>query len=292
MASTVAKISSHLSKLSQIPLLEKISPPSTHAVTDKECERFLIAQRLAYDSAIHAALKAEVGMTEQDLAQLMHEYVHDRGIRSYFHRPLAWFGDRSRFGKMRSGKDALPQNRPLQEGEVITLDTAPLVNGHVGDIGFTFALQPHPELKKARAFLLEIREEVRRMFADPNITAKQIWWDLDEKIKERGYENCYKKYQFSILGHRVHKIPLSFLPSPMGIFSSHSYWALLTRGFFPELLTPHHEGSKEGLWAIEPHFGVNREFGIKFEEILVVKGNEAYWLDDHVPHLKLPKGLS
>ena len=77
----------------------------------------------------------------------------------------------------------------------------------------------------------------------------------------------------------------------MGIFSSHSYWALLTRGFFPELLTPNHEGSKEGLWAIEPHFGVNREFGIKFEEILVVKGTEAHWLDNQVPHLKLPKGL-
>lgn len=39
-----------------------------------------------------------------------------------------------------------------------------------------------------------------------------------------------------------------------------------------------------GLWAIEPHIGKDA-FGVKFEEILVVTKNDAYWLDDDLPHV-------
>jgi hypothetical protein len=59
---------------------------------------------------------------------------------------------------------------------------------------------------------------------------------------------------------------------------------------FPEVLGPWHEGEKEGLWAIEPHFG-NERFGIKFEEILVVKNGRATWLQEDPPHMKLPEGF-
>jgi hypothetical protein len=67
----------------------------------------------------------------------------------------------------------------------------------------------------------------------------------------------------------------------------------LSRGLFPEILTPWHKGDKYGLWAIEPHVGVTGEggFGAKFEEILVVTPERIYWLDEDVPHMRVPKGL-
>ena len=38
-----------------------------------------------------------------------------------------------------------------------------------------------------------------------------------------------------------------------------------------------------GLWAVEPHVGRDG-VGVKFEELLVVTEDDAYWLDDHLLH--------
>ena len=40
-----------------------------------------------------------------------------------------------------------------------------------------------------------------------------------------------------------------------------------------------------GLWAVEPHLGF-RGVGAKFEELLVVTEDDAWWLDDEVPHVR------
>lgn len=40
-----------------------------------------------------------------------------------------------------------------------------------------------------------------------------------------------------------------------------------------------------GLWAVEPHVAL-RGVGLKFEELLVVTPDEAYWLDDDLPHVR------
>ena len=40
-----------------------------------------------------------------------------------------------------------------------------------------------------------------------------------------------------------------------------------------------------GLWAIEPQWP--RWVGAKWEEMLVVTDNDAYWLDDAVSHLRV-----
>ncbi len=38
-----------------------------------------------------------------------------------------------------------------------------------------------------------------------------------------------------------------------------------------------------GLWAVEPHIGGDG-VGVKFEELLVVTDDDAFWLDDQLPH--------
>jgi hypothetical protein len=40
-----------------------------------------------------------------------------------------------------------------------------------------------------------------------------------------------------------------------------------------------------GLWAVEPHLGF-RGVGAKFEELLVITDDDAYWLDDELPHVQ------
>lgn len=40
-----------------------------------------------------------------------------------------------------------------------------------------------------------------------------------------------------------------------------------------------------GLWAVEPHLGF-RDVGAKWEELLVITEDDAFWLDDDVPHVR------
>lgn len=40
-----------------------------------------------------------------------------------------------------------------------------------------------------------------------------------------------------------------------------------------------------GLWAVEPHLGF-AGVGAKFEELLVITDDDAYWLDDDLPHVR------
>lgn len=168
-----------------------------------------------------------------------------------------------------------------------------MVDGYIGDIGYTASLRPHPPLARAMHFLLELREEIPRLFTS-EATPRAVWAAVDRRVVSAGYDNCHAKYPFRVLGHRVYRVPgwLERLPLPripLGFqgaswFSLQGQLEFFSRGLFPELLTPEHSGKKLGLWAIEPHIGA-QGFGAKFEELLVVEQDRAFWLDD-VPHLR------
>jgi Xaa-Pro aminopeptidase len=280
-----------LSKVKSIPGLNFISPSSTKAPTKTDLEGFQRAQALAYEAAVSVGQILRPGMTERQAAALVEDFLADHGVKSFFHTSMVWFGDRSRFAGFKGKGDALPGRRALQEGgEVICIDTAPIVDGYCGDIGFTFALEPNPELVKVREYLLEFRRNLRNWFAS-DMGTKQIWEKVDADLKANGYDNIHARYTYSVLGHRVHKMPFSGLkPLFANPYTQHAYWAFMSRGLWPEILTPWHDGEKLGFWALEPHVGA-KGFGAKFEEILVVENGNVRWLDDAVPHVQLPKGL-
>lgn len=241
------------------------------------------AQRLAYQCATDIAAQIRVGLSEKRVAALMDTYLQDCGVKTFFHRSFAWFGERSAFEGFKSYFDFLPQDRELKEGEVVILDVAPIVKGYTADIGYTFSLTPNPQLEKAQAFLLSLRQSIPKLFLSAQNVA-QIYSEVDLAITRQGYQNRHSFYPGEVLGHRVHKCTLPFAPGLLRPFSLQAYLDLFSRGLFPELLGPHHQGDRRGLWAIEPHLGC-QGFGAKFEEILVVTGERAYWLDEEVPHL-------
>ncbi|MEK7690477.1 MAG: metallopeptidase family M24, partial [Bdellovibrionota bacterium] len=170
---------------------------------------------------------------------------------------------------------------------VFILDTAPIVDGFVGDIGYTHSLVPHLGLEAAKARLLKFRQDLPGFFSS-SLTTAEIWEKVDSETRASGFDNIHAMYPFSVLGHRVYKVPFSGMPGLLYPFGFHAYWAGSSRGLLPELLSPHHRGEKTGVWAIEPHIGGNG-FGAKFEEILVVDPSDAHrawWLSDDVPHMR------
>jgi hypothetical protein len=266
-----------LSRVGSLPLLKLVSPAVNTEASTEAKEGHLQSQRLAYRAVKEVAKMMEEGWTERQAAEMVGTYLRDCGVRSFFHHPFAWFGERARFQGMKKNSDFLPSKRVLLPGEIFILDVAPIYRGYVSDIGYTGCLEENPTCEKAMKFLKELREEIPKLF-ECGISGREIWKRVEDKILEARYANSHKIYPFSVLGHRVHKTTevhewLKFLN-----FGWQSYWSLASRGLFGQLLGPFFEGDLTGLWAIEPHLG-GEGFGAKFEEILVVDHGKAYWLE-------------
>ncbi|MCK2243749.1 MULTISPECIES: M24 family metallopeptidase [unclassified Crossiella] len=280
-----------MSRFTSTPLaraLSRLPSSSTRPPSAVDVEAFGRAQRLAFGCAQACAKEMRVGWTEGRTAKWMFDYLHDHGVRSFLHKPIVAFGDRTLAHDDHWG----PPNGPgltLKEGDVVILDCAPVLEGYTGDIAYTLAVGDHPGLDAARDFLSEIRAELPERIMDPATSATIFDW-VDKRIRDAGYENGAGGYGEHILGHRVYKHGKFFTRHagfpPQRFFGHFLSWH--GAGFLlntarhainPEVLNVNHRGLKTGVWAVEPHLRVDG-WGCKFEELLVVQPDRAYWLDD------------
>lgn len=261
-------------------------------------------QYLAYQCAIDTKNKLQVGMSEIDACKMMDDFLKKQGIKNYFHLPFAWFGDRTAFHNFKKpldfskisiespiphlGKEFLSTNRKLENNMAVILDVAPARNTCMADIGYSFFFgesEKYTEILKhfapIRALILECAQKRRPI--------SEIYLNVQKYLDDNDFKNCHGLYPLGVLGHRIGKLPMSFLPkiSLMG-FHPQAY-LYLTKEIFkgiPSFLTQDESRHLvDGLWAIEPHLG-NEDIGIKFEEILVVNGDNIYWLDERLPELR------
>jgi Xaa-Pro aminopeptidase len=256
---------------------------------------FRRAQRTAYDAATEVAANLVEGVTEKEAARKLGAVLGARGVRQYFHQPFAWFGDRTRlagFGGL--SPKFMPTRRRLEQGMVAILDVAPVVNGYVADIGYTFFVgEPDAEFKRAQATLLDVRAMIPARVAKGD-TMRSVYLRVEGLLRDRGYDECHTRYPFRVLGHRVNRIRSRRHEPKIAGFGLSALRSLLAAELLSHLpgaagLTPLWNDSplsnqplKPGLWAIEPHLGA-AGFGAKFEELLVVGHHRAHWLDDS-PH--------
>lgn len=239
-------------------------------------EEYSVAQSTAFRAVEEVASLVQPGWTEKKTARMLEICLRDQGVKSFFHKPFVWFGDRTKFQHVGKYKDFMPTDRALKASEVFILDVAPIVNGFACDVGYTDCLEMNPEFEKAQRFLKNIYNEIPKIFQ--TVPEKEIWNEVESRILDAGYENIHKKYPLSVLGHRVHEHSEKGSFFEKYGFGWQSYWGLLKRGVLPEVLAPFSNSIQDGLWAIEPHIGTPT-FGAKFEEILVVENGKAYWIN-------------
>ncbi|MDQ8038444.1 MAG: M24 family metallopeptidase [Pedobacter sp.] len=270
--------------------------------TAADLEGFRAAQRLAYAcaEAIHAELRP--GITEREVAAKMKTWLADHGATDCLHQPFAWFGNRTAFrgligvNQLRGFNPAFfPSNKKLEENMPFILDCAPTLNGYTADIGYAGVLGHNPILDQLMDDLAAHRELIIRMIRERRLMS-EVSQAVDSLCIKQGVEPRHHAYPFAVLAHRVEKLPDAPIAPKisLGRFGIRSVLSLgreavqgVKEGWSP--LWASHQRSAHapvpGLWAVEPHLGF-RHVGAKFEELLVITEDDAFWLDDDVPHVQ------
>ncbi|WP_245592732.1 M24 family metallopeptidase [Actinomadura rifamycini] len=258
-----------------------------------ELERFRAVQRLSYACAEAVAGTLEPGTTEREACRRMRRWLRERGVDDWLHTPFAWFGDRSAFTGFRVPTQFLPSGARLEEGMPYVLDMAPVKDGYCADIGYGGVLGENRVWERVDADLAEYRTLILRLVRERR-TFADVYAEVDALIERQGHRNRHRAYPGRVIGHQVGMIG-GFLPKRVGFPFGVRFLQTMGRELVTERVrgrSPLWNGGAAsrhaptpGLWAVEPHIAF-RGVGVKFEEILVVTGDDAYWLDDDLPHVR------
>jgi Xaa-Pro aminopeptidase len=275
---------------------------STIRVAD--LEQFRRVQKLAYDCVEHTAASLSTGMTERQACAVMKGWLKTQGVSDLFHDPFAWFGDRAAFKGFWADHKFLPSGRRLEDGMTGILDIAPIVDGYSADIGYCFVHGSNPRMQAVLDDMTRLLLRARDCIlagVRARQTFKAIYGQVDAMITEAGYVNQHQRYPHRVLGHRVGRHMHNPLDKVRWLgFGLPIYLSLMTRQWASKLApgivqSPLWNDRREsdhrpfpGLWAVEPHISLpDQSLGTKWEEILVITEDDAWWLDNDTPHCRL-----
>lgn len=249
-------------------------------------------QQLAYRCAKSVAADLRPGITERQAAARLKRRLVEAGVEDWFHVPFAWFGDRTTLA-WRNPLKFFPTRRRLEEGMPYILDVAPVRGGLTADIGYSGVMGDNPVFEQMMADLGEYRTLILDEVRAGN-TFKDIYDAVDRLAAKHGYAPAHHMYPGKVLAHQVWPVSQ---PGPRTILAGFGNRSLRRLGrsllvSIGEGWSPLWNGGSRsdhapvaGLWALEPHLGF-RGVGVKFEELLVVTEDDAYWLDDDLPHVR------
>lgn len=287
---------------------------SRERFTAAQLAEFKAVQRLAYDATAAIEKQLYVGMTEIEAALMLEDWLKERGVKRFFHYGFAWFGDRTRFRDFEKpsghalkqllspkmahfGKQFLPTERRLQNGDAVILDVGPVLGRAASDMGYSCTLpgDETEEFHAARMALAPYRSMILEMVKRGE-SQGAIYKALDELIADQGYENIHSYYPGSVVAHKVGRVPgvrlptfriQNFSPQAIAYLSGHVVESVVRPAMNATPVWNEESASpcEPGLWAIEPHIGKG-DIGVKFEEMMVVTDDDAYWLDDDLPHVR------
>ncbi|MFE1321529.1 M24 family metallopeptidase [Kitasatospora phosalacinea] len=261
---------------------------------ERDLAKFREVQQLAYHCAEQVAAWIEPGVTERQATAELRRCLVRAGVQDFFHVPFAWFGDRTAFRHFHTPLQFFAGSRVLAEGMPYVLDCAPVVDGYTADIGYGGKVGENPVWDLLAEDLRVYRDLILREVRARKPLA-EVYAAVDAQLAAHGYDNRHQVYPGRVIGHQVTR---NTARGPAGVnLFGFGVRTLQTLG--RELVKERLEGRSPlwaggrasrhaptpGLWAVEPHIGF-RDVGIKFEELLVVTDEDAYWLDDDLPHVR------
>ncbi len=274
-----------------MPPARRAAYPS--APTTEDLDGFRRSQQLAYRCAESIAAGLEPGVTESEAVARMRAWLDERGVEDWFHLPFAWFGDRTAFRGFRQPLQFFPTDRRLEENMAFILDCAPVFDGYTADIGYAGCIGTNAILARILADLAEHRALILEQVRERR-PLRDVYESVERLALRQGHDNCHRRYPGAVIAHQVWRLPrggsthtvfrfgtrsLTTLGRTLAV-AAHQGWSPLWNG-----PTRSDHPPVPGLWALEPHLGF-RGVGAKFEELLVVTEDDAFWLDDDLPHVR------
>ncbi len=260
--------------------------------TDSELDEFLRLQRLSYAIQQSAIDQLHDGITEREVARILMKAYRGEGVEAWFHLPVVLFGDRTALPDPWTVLGFWPTDRALQPGDAVILDASPIFGDFLVDTSQSLHHGTNREHDKIATADLGYRTAVLDAVRG-GATFKEIAVGVDEELTSAGYENRHRLHPGAVLGHRVVKLERAVEPDQDGFDQTLIGWFVANAAAAapPAVASPTwgaYAGSDhppaDGLWAVEPHIARDG-IGVKWEELLVIAGNDVRWLDDAPPHL-------
>ena len=259
-----------------------------------ELARFRAYQRAAFDTLVAVSQTLREGDREDQVARRLRRRFHEQGVHHYFHVPVVMFGVRTAYPGQFGQLEARATDQCLQAGMPVILDAAPIYEGFTVDTSLALNFGPSAGYERLMSDLWPFRNFILERVRARD-TFRAIALQVDERIRALGYENCHRKHIAAVLGHRLTRVPDRWL-------NRRRIWGLGVEQvgwFFAKSIAAerwggdgspnwNHRRSSDhpptpGLWAVEPHIS-QHNVGVKFEEILVITEDDAYYLDNDLPH--------
>ncbi len=258
---------------------------------DLDLPRFRAVQQLAYRCVEEVGRELEAGVTEREAARRIAQWLEANGVDDWFHRPFAWFGDRTAFRGRWHPLKFFPTDRRLEHGMPFILDVAPVRGGVAADVGYASSLGPNAILEKLLEDLALYRSSILK-WVQERVPFGEISRRVDALALKHGYDVRHRAYPLGVLAHRVDPLPAAPGGTTFAGFGVRSLGSLgrqalagRREGWSPFWNVRSDHPPIPGLWAVEPHLGF-RDVGAKFEELLWVTEEGAQWLDDDLPHVR------
>jgi hypothetical protein len=242
------------------------------------------AQRMVHARLVDVASTLAPGDSEHDAARAIRDRI---GVTSWFHEPYVWFGDHTAPTRRLRIAEYRPGDRRAALGMPVILAAAPIVDGNIVDVSYSFACgSERPPLLghivDALAAVRALVPEIARTALGPN----DVYRAIEALATTRGFRTCHRLTPLGPLAHRVDGIRrvdvgVRVAGVDVGMLAMLGGGDVLSRlsGRPSPLWTAHARGRLTGLWSVEPHLA-RGDVGAKFEELLVVDDAGARWLDD------------
>lgn len=173
--------------------------------TEEEIELLRLSSLLVGKTLAEVAKSVEPGVTTLELDKIAEEFIRDNGGVPSF-KNYNGFPNTLCASLNEAVVHGIPNNKPLQNGDIISLDCGVFMNGFHGDVAYTFEVgEVSSEIKR----LLEITKECLQLGIDAAIAGNRIG-DIGFAVQQHAEKNGYGVVRELVghgLGRDLHEAP-------------------------------------------------------------------------------------
>ena len=176
-----------------------------HIKTDEEVELLRESSLLVGKTLAAVASRIRPGVTTLELDAVAEEFIRDHGAEPGF-KGYGGFPNSLCTSVNEAVVHGIPNDRPLEEGDIVSIDCGVLKNEFYGDSAYTFAVgEIAPEIQQ----LLDVTKECLRLAIEQAVVSKRIG-DIGFACQQHAEQNGYGVVRELVghgLGRSLHEAP-------------------------------------------------------------------------------------